>query len=84
MVLIAKFKDRDESHLTLEKVLATGEYPQAECREDYNDPEPYQVWSAPIVREPAPPSPPPPPTPDLSDEILDKLAEKLLAKMTSK
>lgn len=39
--------DRDASHAELERVLAEGEYPAAECREYVNEPEPYQVWSGP-------------------------------------
>ena len=42
-------KDRDEAHKRLAEILAHGEHPAAECREDPNDRDhPYQVWSGPL------------------------------------
>jgi hypothetical protein len=56
--------DRNKAHLYLEKVKPPaanhnpetceqcphGEHVKAECREDHNDPLPYQVWGGPIER----------------------------------
>lgn len=39
-------KNRDESHAILEKTLAEGKYPHAECREDPNKRE-FSVWDGP-------------------------------------
>lgn len=46
--LLFSFSDRDAAHQKLEEV-RTSEGPTslAECREDPNDNEPYQVWSGP-------------------------------------
>lgn len=42
------FSDRDAAHQKLEEVRrAQGPTSQAECREDPNSAEPYQVWSGP-------------------------------------
>lgn len=38
--------DRAAAHARLEEILAQGQYPEACCREDLNNPtEPYTVWS---------------------------------------
>jgi hypothetical protein len=42
--------DRDTAHRKLEEVLAAKEFPAAECREDHNVPDPYQVWDGPEIR----------------------------------
>jgi len=44
---LAEFTDRDAAHAELERVLAEGKHPKAECRERVNEPKPYQVWSGP-------------------------------------
>lgn len=49
--------DRNASHAKLEEVLATGQHPKAECREDSNSEEPYEVWDAADVKPDAPPTP---------------------------
>lgn len=49
--MIFSTKNRHEAHGRLEEVLAEGEHPRAECREDPNAEEPYQVWSASEVRD---------------------------------
>ena len=50
-IMFKSFATRAESHAYLEKILADGKHPQAECREDPNAPEPYQVWSGPDREE---------------------------------
>jgi len=76
--------DRGASHQKLAEILASGTDPLACCREDPNDPDhPYQVWSGgpePYVLPPEPPAPAPP----SEDELLDRLAEKLMARMIAK
>jgi hypothetical protein len=71
--------DRTTAHRHLAEVLAAGEFPRAECRENHNEESPYQVWSDAEVREPAPPSPPIPQLPPqfnvkFTDEELEKIA----------
>jgi len=78
--------DRDASHAELERILKSGEHPRAECREFSNDAEPYQVWSEPDVREPAPPSPPPVALPAgvtirFTDDELGKIAMAVAAQL---
>lgn len=48
--MLAEFAERDQSHQFLADVLAAGDHPQAECRENRNEPKPYQVWSGPEPR----------------------------------
>jgi hypothetical protein len=46
--LLYSFTSRDEAHRKLEEVRASeGSDSLAECREDPNEHEPYQVWSGP-------------------------------------
>lgn len=83
-------KDRDAAHLALAWILAEGHpsegsMPLAECREDHNEEEPYQVWSAP-KRDPnwqdlRMKDPFPSPKVDITEELLDRLSEKLLERM---
>lgn len=40
--MLFEFENRDEAHAKAEEI--RGEYPRAECREDYNQPKPFQVW----------------------------------------
>lgn len=76
-------KDRDESHRKLEEVLASGDYPRAECREADEEGN-YTVWDGPhqkVAEEP-----PPPPTVEsvvagLNEEQLDRLADLIAKKM---
>jgi hypothetical protein len=77
------FKIRDDAHRKLAEVLASGEHPRACCREDTNDQEPYQVWSD----GPEPHVLPPEPHKAAAiteDEMLDKLAIKILAHLDKK
>lgn len=49
--LLFSFRNRDEAHAKLEEVRASeGSDSRAECREDLNELEAYQVWSGPINR----------------------------------
>jgi hypothetical protein len=75
--LLYETADRDESHRMLEKILAEGKHPRAECREDANAEKPYQVWSdkAPYVERPAPAAAAPGGV-DL-DELAGRIASKL-------
>lgn len=73
--------DRDGSHAKLEEILATGQHPRAECREDPNDPEPYSVWDDSAAPFTKPPDPPAPAEPELSEAMLDRLADKIAAKL---
>jgi len=73
-------KDRDASHRELERVLAEGTHPKAECREMDASGD-YTVWSGP-AREDEPAEP----TPEamlasLDDRALNRLAELLAARM---
>jgi hypothetical protein len=43
-IILFKTTNRDESHQELERVLAAGEYPKAECREA-DEKGDYTVWS---------------------------------------
>jgi hypothetical protein len=76
--------DRNASHQHLEMVLVQGTHPKAECREDPNAAQSYQVWSDRTERVPPPPllpDPvvvPPPPTFDM-----EALAELIAAKLKS-
>lgn len=82
-VKLFEFKNRHEAHLKLEEVLAEGQHPRASCREDPNAPEPYQVWSD----GPEPHILPPEAAPAAAlseDELLDRLAAKLLERLESK
>jgi hypothetical protein len=74
------FKNRDEAHKKLEEVLAAGLHPGASCREDLNEPEPYQVWS----NGPEAHVLPPEPAAMSEDDMLDRLAAKLLERMEKK
>jgi len=69
--------DRNESHRFLEQARLT--HPRAECREDSNAGE-YSVWDGPEEKIAAPPTPPPPPPPS-EDELLERLAAKLMQRM---
>ena len=73
-------KDRAASHRMLEDILVTGTYPRAACREDENDAEePYTVWSDspdPFLRSPDPPA-----VPQDEEAFLERLTEKLLARL---
>lgn len=77
-------RNRDEAHRQLEEVLAGGQHPRASCREDTDDPnEPYTVWSDgpdPYIRPPDPPAP----APMSEDQMLDRLMDKLLARLKAK
>lgn len=44
--------ERAHAHEALEKAIQV--HPNAECREDQNSEEPYQVWDGPEIREVAP------------------------------
>jgi hypothetical protein len=79
-IKLYSFKDRDESHKKLEQVLAEGIYPRASCRENTNEPEPYSVWSDGPEPHILPPEPPKK-EPMTEDEMLDRLAIKLLARL---
>ncbi len=71
--------DRNASHQELERVLAAGQYPNAECR-DLENPTRYEVWSD---REPRPE--PAVAQPVLgSDMSLEKLAELVAEKLRVK
>lgn len=81
-------KEREKAHRELARVLKSGEYPLAECREYRNDPNPYQVWSE---SSPIPSSPAPEPQPKaeaaahvFTPEDLDILAELVVRKLTKK
>jgi len=76
--------EREKAHAELERVLKKGDHPRAECREYHNQPEPYQVWDEPEPWVQTPPTPKPAAEPDISDALLDKLAAKLLEKMSEK
>jgi hypothetical protein len=83
---IFETNDRTTAHRHLELVLAAGEFPLAECRENHNEESPYQVWSGPEVREPAPPTPVPAAAPAglnirFSDEELAKIGQAMAAAM---
>jgi hypothetical protein len=43
--LLFSTEDRAKAHAHAEAIRA--DYPRAECREDPNEPQPYQVWSGP-------------------------------------
>lgn len=62
--------DRDLSHTKLEELIK--QYPHAECREDHNSEEPFQVWDGPADRALAPPA-------GKSDEDTEFSAEELRA-----
>lgn len=86
--LIFKTKDRDESHKMLESVIASGEAPKAECREDHNAEGGlfFQVWDGPEVRiqeERAPVSAAPEVVmSNLSQNDLESLADLIAKKLT--
>ena len=47
--LLFSFVDRDEAHRKLEEIRAKeGPDSRAECRENPNEHEPFQVWSGPV------------------------------------
>ena len=49
-IKLAEFNNREDAHAELERVLAEGTHPKAECREDPNAAMPYQVWSGPVLK----------------------------------
>lgn len=78
--LLHTFTVRDESHKKLEEVLAGGKFPRAECRENHSAGE-YTVWDGPAdpyVR------PPEEPKADPLDDLAEKLADRVLAKINKK
>lgn len=77
--------DRAEAHAFLD-ALDRKKHPKAECREDANSEKPYQVWSGPEEWVPAPPTPEPDPEALLAAEeaLLDRLAERLVAKLAER
>jgi hypothetical protein len=77
--------DRDAAHQHLEKILAGGKHPLAECREDPNEEKPYQVWDG---ADPRPESPPASSSPELAsttivldDDAIDQLADAVAARL---
>ena len=47
--LLFSYRDRDEAHKKLEEIRSKeGPESKAECRENPNELEPYQVWSGPV------------------------------------
>lgn len=74
-ILLDRFDDRDRAHARLAEVLASGDYPRAECRENHNAELPYEVWDSPEYKAPGV-------TPAAADE--DSLLERLAAKLTEK
>jgi hypothetical protein len=44
---LGAYETREESHAALEEFIGSGEYPNAECREFYDD-DAFSVWSGPI------------------------------------
>jgi hypothetical protein len=46
--------DRRAAHAELERLLAAGGHPRAECREDANAEAPYSVWDDAEARAPTP------------------------------
>lgn len=52
MRLLDQYRTAEEAHARLEEVLASGDWPLAECREDLSGGTefPFQVWSAPPGR----------------------------------
>ncbi len=81
-------KDRDEAHVELVAVLKEGKHPLAECRELHNEDAPYQVWDGPArppdwqdmrIQDPFPAA-----EPEITDDLLDRLAQKLLERMAEK
>lgn len=84
--MLLETADRAAAHKKLEDVLAEGGH-TAECREDPNSDLPYQVWSGPVVKEPAPPEPvlaPAAPSQALvlDEATIDRIATQLHEKMT--
>jgi len=80
-------KNRHESHLVLEKVLAEGFHPRACCREDPNDlEEPYQVWTdnPPPNRRPIEPPPAAPAPEGLPEAIARQIAGHVADILTAK
>ena len=74
-------KNRDVSHKKLADILAAGTHPFASCRENPNDSnEPYTVWDGPDDPNIRPPEPPVP-KPMSEDEMLDRLAAKLMERI---
>lgn len=71
--------DRAEAHARAELERAT--YPACECREDHNADEPYQVWSGPFVRVPAP-APAPAPA-DVVQEVVAAMLPGLVAEVAA-
>ena len=75
--------NRDESHQKAEELRS--QYPEAECRENIGT-NTYQVWSC---SSPPPEAPSPVPVivisdAELSDTLIDRLAERLLERMAKK
>lgn len=79
---IMAFTERAAAHAALETE-RSGAHPNAECREDPNSEAPYEVWDGPEEWVmPAPPEPPDPAAVLAAEEAaLDRLAEKLLARL---
>lgn len=76
--------DRDAAHAKLAEILAAGTHPRASCREDPNDPnEPFTVWDGPDHPDNWPPrvESKPVPVSETEEQTLDRLADKLLARL---
>ena len=87
------FKTREEAHAKLEELLGQERdsndhikqtkaptYSEAECREDYSDPEPFQVWDGPNP----PNTRPPEEKKEIAPTDLDKLADLVVKKLIEK
>lgn len=73
-ILIDRYDDRDRAHTRLVELLASGDHPRAECRENHNSDLPYEVWDSPEYKDPGVPAP--------VDE--ESLLERLAARLTEK
>lgn len=73
-IMLFETADRAEAHARAEVERAT--YPACECREDPSSETPYQVWSGPVVRDPAPA--PAPVTADVVQEVVAALLPTLV------
>lgn len=82
--LIFKTADRAASHAMLDEVRAANPKSRAECREDHNSEEPYEVWDGPETWQQQPPTPAPPPGTPPIDQLAEEVAKKVLAALAKK